>query len=355
MRLDVYRSYGYDKGIIFDAEYRFGYNNINQELTDQLIESIRSIDGVETAEYLDSSTSVIALNDENCIYLMSLPSKDSCPWPLITGTMPDRDSNNEICLSSNFIGKYRVGDVISCEVLYGTNETLKQLCNLRVTGFFNENSYMPVDGGDTFKYELSSWANNTVAYAACASLVSQTGEKIAFDKDFEHIFVLPEKSSEIESLKIDIIRTAGRGKALDYNDYKLACYNDNKEVNDMIKLFFVAFLVLVISVLSSYTIIQLSVNRGELITYYLNGCTWKKTVAITCFATLPMLLIGLVIGVFMYKNVPIFLWMTNGSYLFDLRLVFLFCCSVILLYFLLTTCFYFATFKQSPLESLRSE
>ena len=286
---------------------------------------------------------------------MSLPSQDSCPWPLITGTMPAFDSNNEICLSSNFIGRYNVGDVISCDVLYGTNETKRQPCDLKVTGFFDENSYMPVDGGDTFKYELSSWANNSVAYAASAPLVSKTGERIDFDKDYEYVFILPEKISETASLKADIIRTTGRGKALDYNDYKLACYNDNKEINDMIKLFFVAFLVLVISVLSSYTIIQLSVNRGELITYYINGCTWKKTVAISCFATLPMLLIGLVLGVFMYKNVPVFMWMTNGSYLFDLRLVLLFCGSILLLYFLLITSFYLATFKQSPLESLRSE
>ena len=359
-RLNVYRSYGYEKGIILYSNNIWGSfkskESGSNEQVDPLIGSIRAVEGVKSAHYLTSSTSVMAVDGENVIYMMEMPKSGKCPWPLTSGRMPSSESKNEICISSNFENKYKIGNEINCELYYGEN-TQPRKCSMKITGFFDENSYMPMDAETTFKYEIMSTSGKATAYATCSRLLTTNGETVAFLYDSDYVFVLPEDGYNTASLKEKLLKITDpqASKAFDYSDFKEKCYKDNKEVNDMINIFFISTFVLLLAVLSSYTIIQISVNKGEMLTYYINGCTWKKATGIACFATLPMLIFGLIFGVCSYKYIPLFMIMTNGSYLYNTQLAVLVCGFIIFIYISLTGVFCFVTARQSPIEMLRSE
>ena len=367
-RLNVYRSYGYDRGLLFytgntwemldiigsGRQNGIDYKEVSRKKADNLLDKVNAFESVDNAFYTSSSTSVLINDGKNGIYLLELPLSGNNPWMLTKGRMPSVDSPNEICISSNFENKYKVGDIISFEIYYGTYKEPEN-CTLCITGFFDDNAYMPVDVGTTFKYEISTWEGDTIAYAVSSNIITDNNTKVVFNKDYDHIFVVPETGCDMEQLKTQLSKLTSRGKIYDYDDYKKECYNDNKDVNDMIMVFFISTIVLLISVLSSYTIIQTSINKNEILIYYVNGCTWKKAVSISCFATLPTFIVGLISGTVVYKCAPIFCIITNGSYLFDMRLVVLFICLALLLYFALTGAFYFATCRQSVIESLRSE
>lgn len=344
--LEVYRAYGLDEGVLYQSGNLFNSQDQNKEV----IEKIQHLEGVREIRPLESITQVMALNGDDGIYLMNVtPEVRFFPWKIVKGRMISRDSSNEICLTSNFVEKYDIGDVLDV-ILVGEEESKGKLT---VVGFFDIDSYMPNDMG-SFRYEVNSWDNNGVAYAFTCNLTDVFGEKIIFGSD-QYIFVKPKTGYDINKLKKEIISVSDGGVVWDYSDYKDVVYNRNKDTNDLINLIFLASFVFLVAVLSAFTLIQISVNKNQLLVYYVNGCTWSKAVGIACFSNLPLLLIGVILGVIAYIKIPLFSLMTNGDYLFNFQAMMIVIAAMIIVYLMLCGSFYLFTVKQSVTEQLRGE
>ena len=214
---------------------------------------------------------------------------------------------------------------------------------------------MPPTDEYTFRDMITCTEGLPYACAFAKSVMLDDGTFIYFRKNYDYINISLKSSSDIEKLKKEIPEIIGRGTAYDFNHYVDLCYNDNKDVNDMVNVFFVAMAVLTISVLVSYTIIQLSIFKRDMVVYFLEGCTWKRAVGISCFATLPAMLLGMVSGILIYRFASIYKDMTNGSYIFTGRAIAIVCTAIILVYFLLVGLFYIYASRQSPIETIRSE
>ena len=360
-RLDVYRYYGLDKGLLYTPGYGMGIFDVTDERAEEVLKRINSLDEVEQAEYLFWTSSVViddislgnARSNLDVIPLSN--SEQELPWRIIQGDVP-KDAN-ELLITSNFRGLYNVGDVLNCRV-YGRDsegERIKSEGTFIIVGFFDEDSYMPPTDEYTFRDMITCTEGLPYACAFAKSVMLDDGTFIYFRKNYDYINISLKSSSDIEKLKKEIPEIIGRGTAYDFNHYVDLCYNDNKDVNDMVNVFFVAMAVLTISVLVSYTIIQLSIFKRDMVVYFLEGCTWKRAVGISCFATLPAMLLGMVSGILIYRFASIYKDMTNGSYIFTGRAIAIVCTAIILVYFLLVGLFYIYASRQSPIETIRSE
>lgn len=361
-RLDVYRYYGLDKGILYTPEYGTNIFDVSDERAEEVLDKINSLDGVRNADYLYWTSSLI-VEDVSSGHVSSsidvIPLSDceqSLPWKIIKGKEPQ--STNELLVTSNFMGLYDVGDEIKCKI-YGSDSkgnSIFEAGDFIIVGFFDEDSYMPPTDEYTFRDAIGLITGVTpFAYAFAKQVKADNGNLVFFDKYYDCINVTPRSYSDIEKLKKEIPEIIGRGTAYDFNHYVDLCYNDNKVVNDMVNVFFVAMAVLTISVLVSYTIIQLSVFKRDMVVYFLEGCTWKRAIGISCFATLPAMLLGMVSGILIYRFASIYRDMTNGSYIFTGKAIVIVCSAIILVYFLLVGLFYLYASRQSPIETIRSE
>lgn len=362
-RLNVYRYYGLDKEILYTPGYGIHSLDVTDERAGEILEQINLLDEVERAEYLYRSTSVF-LDDMSSDYerykrpgMYVIPlceSEKEFPWEIIKGEVPEE--TNELLISSNFMGLYDVGDEITFRInaVNSKGELNRSEGVFKITGFFDEDSYMPPTNESSFRSELADFGGVT-AYAFAKRIDAYDGTQISFRPSYDHIKVTPRNYFDIAKLKNTIPEIIGRGEAYDFSHYVELCYNDNKDMNDMINVLFVAMAVLTLSVLVSYTIIQLSVLRKEMVVYYLEGSTWKSVIGMSCFATLPVMILGMIAGILMYRYYPIFMSVGNGSYIFTAKAIIIFCSSVIAVYFLLCGLFYLHVLRQSPIEIIRSE
>lgn len=368
-RLDVYRYYGLDKGILYNMNYGMDKYNITDEEAENIRKTMLSMEEIEHVEYLSETSSVLLREEIKNSYIYTIPFKAdtiSFPWKIIKGNIPR--NKNEICVSSNFIGRYNVGDDIVVTVnyftalspsgtdsgVYGKESRQSKAC-FTITGFFDENAYMPPSEECSFSYDLSSWNDSNTAYAFAIELTSDDGKKIEFLSNYNYLYILPKKHADIKNLANMLPKVIKGGTAYDFNHYVEFCYNDNRAVNDMCNIFLLSTIVLTMSVLISYTVIQLSIFKRDMIIYYLEGCTWKRAVGTSCFATLPIMILGMLCGVILYKYFPLFRIITNGSYIYTIQAVLIVIGVAVSVFTILCLLFYLFAIRQSPIEIIREE
>ena len=343
---EVYKAYGLDKGLLLSLDDYFP----TEKEEEMILSSIKNLDCVEDVRFLESITQVMAISGDDGIYLMNVTEDlKEIPWRVVSGRMINRNSKNEICLSSNFMHKYSVGENLSVTLWDGDSYNGE----LTIVGFFDVDSYMPNDMG-TFRYEIDSWDNNGIAYAFTCNLTTNDGSIVQFGNS-ELLFIRPKEGYSIEIVKSSINSIGINGIVRDYSDYKEYVYNRNKDTNDMVSLFCIASITLMITVLSAFTVIQISVNKMQLVVYCINGCTWAKAVGIACFSNLPFLIIGIVLGGVAYTKIPLFSLMTNGDYMWDTRAFIFVTITMIIVYFSLCGFFYIYTCRESITEQIRRE
>ena len=353
MQLDIYRAYKYDRAVTLFSDY-----SGDKDAAEKTLKNISMLDCVSKVQYADSITSnSFDDNGKNEVFIIYLPRDLAFnPWKVVAGRMPSPDAKNEICLSSNFMPYYEVGDTINVNLFWGDSYVNGETdnCILEITGFFDVNSYMPNNKG-SFNYEISTWSELPVGYAFTYDIYTEDNVLTIPNPDYSQLIIYPEDGYSMEEVKEKACIVTGLSTAYTYSDYKEYCYQKNKTNNAAINLFFGANFIISIAVMCSYTIIQLSINRKQLLIYYLNGCTWKKSVGIACFAYFPILLIGIIIGIIIYSCLPLFKQMTNGTYIWGVIPFAIVSTALVTSFLIFNSFFYFYTIRRSPMDMIREE
>ena len=352
----AYKAYGLDESLVYSPMYSMAdYIRIDtgkSKEPEELLDRINHLDCVSGAEYETYTYGNVLVNRErsvegNPFYLTAeqLPMDlKGFPWRIVKGRAPDPGAPEEICISSNYIGRCNIGDTLVMNNVRNPDEEYR----FKVSGFFDINSRALF--GDSYFCEIES---SLGAYANAFTYSVIVPDNAGGNRDF--MIVHPADGYTVSDIKPQVLKVAGRGTAYTYEDYRDMLYDADSDNAVVFKAVAIASAIVTLELLIAYTLIQLSLRKNELVIYYLNGGAWLYVCLTACFSYLPTVLAGLITGIAIYKYNPWIKAMSNGVYILDLKTVLSVSGILLGAYILVNLAFFAFEYKKSPVEMLRIE
>lgn len=354
--LKAYKAYGLDESLVYSPMYSMSdYIRIDTGESiepEDLLNRISHLDCVSVAEYETYTRGVVLVNRElstegNAFYLTAtlLPEDlKGFPWRIVRGKAPDPNSPEEICISSNYIGRCNIGDTLVLNKARGSDEEYR----FKVSGFFDINSRALF--GDSYICEIEG-SNGAYASAFTYGVISP--DEVSGNRDI--MIVHPADGYTASDIKPQVLKVAGRGTAYTYEDYRDMLYDTDSDNAVVFKAVAIASAIVTMELLIAYTLIQLSLRKKELVIYYLNGGSWLYVCLTACFSYLPTVLAGLITGIAIYKYNPWVKGISNGVFILDWKTVISVSGILLGAYILINLAFFAFEYKKSPVEMLRIE
>ncbi len=354
--LKAYKAYRLDETLVYSPMYSMADSiriDTGQSNEPEIILSrINHLDCVSKAEYEKYTSGNLYVKQEqeasgNPFYLRvsQLPEDlRGFPWHIVRGRAPDPDAPEEVCISSNYLGRCDVGDTLVLNMIRGSNEEYR----FKVSGFFDVNSRALLD--DSFICQINS---SNGAYASAFTYGEIGLEDLSSNRDI--MIVYPADGYTVSDIKQPVLKAAGRGTAYTCEDYRKMLLDHDSGNAIFFKAMAIATTIVTMELLIAYTLIQLSLRKSELIVYYLNGGSWLYVCLTACFSYLPAVLAGLIAGIAIYVYNPRIMLYANGAFILNWNTILSVSGILLGAYILVNLAFFIFEYKKSPIEMLRVE